>query len=53
MDLSYFSSLTKHDVDNMFPFEREIFVGLLQKREKEKLEMTRQQQQTLYGARMS
>jgi hypothetical protein len=55
MDLSYFSSITKNDVDTMLPFEREVFVGLLQTREKEKLEMIKQQNQqnqNKYGARM-
>lgn len=36
MDISYFSSMTKQDTDSMLPFEREIFMGLIQKKEDEK-----------------
>ena len=35
-DLSYYSSITKLDVDSMYPFEREIFMGLLQEKLKNK-----------------
>ena len=31
-DLTYYSHLTKEDIDKMYPFEREIFLGLLQKK---------------------
>lgn len=36
LDISYFSHMTKADVDNMYPFEREVFIGLIQKKEDEK-----------------
>lgn len=32
-DITYFSNMTKKDVDDMYPFEREIFMGLIQKKE--------------------
>ena len=35
-DISYYSSMTKYDTDNMYPFEREIFMGLIQKKEDKK-----------------
>ena len=31
-DISFYSSNTKNDVDSMYPFEREAFVALIQKR---------------------
>jgi len=34
-DITYFSHMTKKDVDEMYPFEREIFLGLIQKKEDE------------------
>jgi len=34
-DITYFSNMTKKDVDDMYPFEREIFMGLIQKKEDE------------------
>ena len=36
LDISYHSHMTKLDTDSMLPFEREIFVGLIQKKEDEK-----------------
>lgn len=35
-DITYYSHMNKSDVDNMYPFEREIFIGLIQKKEDEK-----------------
>jgi len=34
-DITYLSNMTKKDIDEMYPFEREIFLGLLQKKEDE------------------
>ena len=54
-DISYYSSMTKQDVDSMFPFERDIFIGLLQKRENAKMEAIKNQQNQNsqnYGARL-
>jgi len=36
LDISHFSNMTKYDTDNMFPFEREIFLSLIQVKEDEK-----------------
>ena len=36
LDISYFTNMTKNDTDNMFPFEREIFLGLIQTKEDDK-----------------
>lgn len=36
LDISYYSNMTKSDTDEMYPFEREIFIGLIQKKEDEK-----------------
>lgn len=36
VDISTFSNMTKKDVDDMYPFEREIFIGLLQEKENKK-----------------
>jgi len=36
MDISYYSSMTKLDTDSMIPFEREVFLGLIQQKEDEK-----------------
>lgn len=33
LDISYYTSMTKADTDNMLPFEREIFLGLIQIKE--------------------
>lgn len=43
LDLTYFSNITKYDVDNMYPFEREVFLGLIQKKEDEKAQAQAQQ----------
>ena len=52
MDLSYYSSFTKSDIDGLLPFEREIFLGLLQKRELQKEGNINNSQNTnLYGNR--
>jgi hypothetical protein len=32
LDLTQFTNMTKQDVDNMFPFEREIFINMIQER---------------------
>jgi len=34
-DVSYFCNMTKIDTDSMFPFEREIFIGLIQAKQDE------------------
>jgi len=36
LDISQFSNMTKADTDGMIPFEREIFIGLIQAKEDEK-----------------
>ena len=36
LDLVQFTNMIKNDVDNMPPFEREIFIGLIQERENKK-----------------
>lgn len=36
LDITYYTSMTKTDVDGMLPFEREVFLGLIQKKEDEK-----------------
>jgi len=36
LDISSYTSMTKADTDSMIPFEREIFMGLIQKKEDEK-----------------
>ena len=35
VDISYYSSITKQDIDSMYPFEREIFLSLLSEKLKE------------------
>lgn len=35
-DITYYSNMTKKDVDDMYPFEREIFIGLIQAKEDSK-----------------
>ena len=36
VDISTFTNMTKSDTDGMYPFEREIFMGLIQQKEDEK-----------------
>ena len=36
LDITQFTNMIKNDVDNMPPFEREIFIGLIQERENKK-----------------
>jgi len=36
VDISTYTSMTKADTDSMIPFEREIFMGLIQKKEDDK-----------------
>lgn len=36
LDISYYTNMTKKDTDGMLPFEREIFLGLIQNKEDEK-----------------
>ena len=36
LDITQFTNMTKTDVDTMLPFEREIFMGLIQERENKK-----------------
>jgi len=36
LDMTQFTNMTKYDVDKMPPFEREIFIGLIQERENKK-----------------
>jgi DNA-directed RNA polymerase subunit M/transcription elongation factor TFIIS len=38
LDITQFSNMNKKDVDEMYPFEREIFMGLIQERQDKKLE---------------
>ena len=42
LDITYFTSMTKADVDNMIPFEREVFLGLIQRKEDEKAKLNSQ-----------
>ena len=42
IDITTFTNMTKADVDSMFPFEREIFMGLIQQKEDDKEKKAKQ-----------
>lgn len=45
LDITYYTNMTKHDVDTMMPFEREVFLGLIQKKEDDKAKAQAQNNQ--------
>ena len=36
INITYYTNMNKNDIDNCWPFEREIFIGLINKKEEEK-----------------